>query len=200
MNCPRFWEFSRCKVVMNSKCGKKNPKTVTLVQYSFVFKAKQNRNGERNIQTNVSVKYLLNSCTMSVRTIAITTCQFHRGIMAISRLRSVSPSLLSCSNQLLPCFKTEQSTVRASLFVKWQVKICWTWHYRMEQMPVFSINFSSLASGWNLCEARYLQMEGFNFSCSSPCVGLVPSAFFTLISRFPLLARKTYKNGACFTG
>lgn len=109
MKCPSFLKFSRCKVVMNSKCGKKTPKKVTLLQYSFVFKAKQNRNGERNIQTNVSVKYLLNSFTMSVRTIVITTCQFHRGIMTISRLRSVSPSLLSCSSHFFRALKQNKA-------------------------------------------------------------------------------------------
>lgn len=82
---------------------------VTLLQCSFVVKAKQNRNGERNIKTNVSVKYLLNSCMMSVRTIVITTCQFHRGIMAISRLRSVSPSLLSCSSHFFRALKQNKA-------------------------------------------------------------------------------------------
>ena len=46
---------------------------------------------------------------MSVRTIAITTCQFHRGIMAISRLRSVSPSLLSCSNHFFRALKQNKA-------------------------------------------------------------------------------------------
>ena len=46
---------------------------------------------------------------MSVRTIVITTCQFHRGIMVISRLRSVSPSLLSCSNHFFRALKQNKA-------------------------------------------------------------------------------------------
>lgn len=46
---------------------------------------------------------------MSVRTITITTCLFHRGIMAISRLRSVSPSLLSCSSHFFRALKQNKA-------------------------------------------------------------------------------------------
>ena len=102
-----------------------------------MFKAKQNRNGERNIQTNVSVKYLLNSFTMSVRTIVITTCQFHRGIMTISRLRSVSPSLLSCSSHFFRALKQNKAQSGLLYLLSDKSKYGWTWHYRMEQMPIF---------------------------------------------------------------